>query len=204
MIPKIDYQIHDVLTNVFLLPLADKKEFEKDAKKFIKNFKKIEKDILVLIERFSGFKWTKRKIPVYLIPNGKSFSFTKGHLEEEKPGVVQKIHGTTERSIQIFIHELAHVNQFQSEFHSVNNKFAFNKNGHFNNLGREICADVVCIQVIRELFGKNSKCEKDYWYFLKKVMISTPEKGKEIPKYIKKWNLNKKTLKEYILNDKKS
>jgi len=197
MIPKIDYKIHDVLTRVFLSPLKGKKEFEKEAKKFIREFKKIEKDVLMLIEKFSGFKWSKKKIPLYIIPQGRFFSMAKGNLEEGLPGVVQKVYDTLERGTHILTHELSHINQFQSDFYSKKNNFIFNKDGSKDFVKIEICTDIVCIHVIRELFEKNSKYEKDYWEFLK-IMTSTPKKKTQIPKYLKKWNLNKKPLKEYI------
>jgi len=199
MIPKIEYQTHELLTRVFIPPFEKKSDFEKHVKKFIKHFKKIEKEILVLIEKFSGFEWTKKKIPVYLIPNGKIVSRTKSNLEKGLPGIIQKVRNNTERDTHIMIHELVHVNQFQTDFSSKENRFAFNKKGIRNYIGWEVCAEIVCLYVIRELFGKKSKYEKDYWKFLNQIQTSTPGKELEVPKYLKKWDLNKKTLRDYIL-----
>lgn len=199
MIPKIEFKTYDVLTRVFLPPSKKKKEFESESKKFINHFKKIEKMVLILIEKFSGFKWTKKRIPVYLIPNSRFISTARGDLENGFPGVVQKIRNNPERDTHIFIHELTHVNQFQSDFYDKKNTFVRNKDKTKNFVNIEICADVGCIHVIRELFGKNSKVEKDYWHFINNVMTSTPAKKMKIPKYLKKWDLNKKSLRGYIL-----
>ena len=199
MIPKIEYQTHDILTKVFMPPFGKRSDFEKQTRKFTKHFKKIEKEILISIEKFSGFKWTKRKIPIYFVPNGRIISITKGNLEKGLPGIIQKIRNNIWRDTHIMIHELVHINQFQTNFNSKRNRFAFKKNGIKNHIGREVCADIICLYVIKELFGKNSKYERDYWEFLNKIQTSTPGIEKEVSKYLKKWNLNEKTLKEYIL-----
>lgn len=199
MIPKIKYMVHEILTNVFLPPSGDRKEFERNAEEFIKNFKKIEKRVLELIEKFSGFEWTKKNIPVYLIPAGKSVSFAKSNLEKGNPGVVNKIWSIPERSIHIAIHELVHVNQFQSDFYSKENKVLWKKEEK-DVVSLEVCTDVVTIHVLRELFGEDSKYEKDYWHFMNNVMTSTPAKKLKIPSYLKKWDLDKKSLREYIFN----
>lgn len=199
MIPNIDYQRHDLLTRIFIPSFKDKKKFEKKAKEFIKYFKKHEKETLRLIEKFSGFNWTRNKIPVYIIPNGHIYSFTKKNLSKNLPGVVQKFYESNERTTHILIHELCHVNQFQSEFYNKRNKFVWKKDGTKDFVKVEICTDIVAIHVIRELFGKDSKIEKDYWYFMNKLMTSTPAKKLQIPKYLKKWDLNKKTLKKYLI-----
>ena len=197
MIPKINYQIHKVLTQVFIPYDKNEQEFNKKSQKFIQHFKKIESEVLFLIEKFSGFKWSKSKIPVYIVPKGDWPSFTKSNLEKNTPGVVQAIYNTTQRSTHIFIHELAHVNQFQSNFHSKKNKVIW-KGKELDRVMLEVCTDIVCLHVLRELFGKGSKYEKDYWYFLDHVMTSTPKKKMKVRPYLKKWDLNKKSLREYI------
>ncbi len=200
MIPKINYQIHEILTDLFLPPFKKKKDFDKESKKFIQHFKKIEKEVLTSIEKFSGFRWSKRTIPVYIIPQNKSItSLTKSNLNKGFPGVVQKVYENIERCTHIFIHELTHVNQFQSDFYSKKNLFVFNKRGVKNTRKIELCSDVVCVQVIRDLFGNKSIYEKDYWIFQNKIRTSSPGIEKEIPIYLKKWDLNEKTLREYIL-----
>lgn len=200
MIPKIDFQTHDILTRIFIPPFKKKKEFKKEVKEFTRSFRKIEEDVLISIEKFSGFKWSKKRIPVYLIPSGRIVSFVRGKLENGLPGVVQKIFsGEEKRNLHIFIHELCHVNQFQSDFYDKNNRFVLKKDGTKDSVKVEVLTDIVTIHVVREIFGKNSDMEKDYWHFMNKVMTSTPKKKLEIPKYLKKFDLNKKTLKEYII-----
>lgn len=122
----------------------------------------------------------------------------KSNLEKGTPGVVQKIGEVLERITHLLIHELTHINQFQSDFYSKKNSFIFNKRGIKDRVKVEICTDVVAIHVVRDLFGNNSKYEKDYWYFMNKLMTSTPAKKMKIPTYLKRWDLNKNTLKEYI------
>ncbi len=199
MIPKLDYQMHDLLIQIFMPPLENKKDFYKQNQEFIQHFKKIEKKVLISIEKFSGFRWSKKIIPVYMIPNGGIPSFAKSNLEENTPGVVQRIYGTNKRATHILIHELTHINQFQSDFHSKSNSFIFDKKGVKNYMRTELCSDIVCIHVLRDLFGNKSSYEADYWNFQNNVRTSSPGIEKKIPIYLKKWNLNKKTLREYIL-----
>lgn len=199
MIPKIKYKTNPTLTQIFLPPRGDVKKFKGNAKEFVKHFNKIENGVLENIEKFSGFKWTKKKIPVYLIPQGQIYSFAKSNMTKKDPGIILKIYETLERTTGIFIHELTHINQFQSDFNnSKRNKFVFDEKGKKNYRNIEICSDVLAIYVMKKLFGKNSSYEKDYWHFQKNIRTSEKGMVEPLKKHIKKWNLNKNPLREYI------
>lgn len=111
--------------------------------------------------------------------------------------MIQKIYGTKQRTTNILIHELVHINQFQSDFYSDKNKLIFKKNRAKNERKLELCTDVISLSVIRIIFGKNSLYEKDFFEF-KKIQTSIKAENKEINNHIKKWDFEEKTLRDYI------
>ncbi len=202
MIPKIDVQVHDVFINAFFFSVTygPKEKLEEDIQKF-KNFFEINGEkIITLIEKFSGYSWTKDRIPVYLIPANPNFlySFTKSTLENDLPGIVQKIGMGFERDIHIHIHELVHANQWQSDFTSKTNILSFKSNGERNTDGREIGADIVTLYILRNLFGESSEFEKNLMDFLSNTNEKNKIKFAELNKYKDKWDLNKNSLRYYI------
>jgi len=196
MIPKIDFQIHDALVRTFLFPPTNdaQKGFKKQAGAFMDFFNKNSDKTLKSIQKFSGYKWAKDRIPVYLIPNAQILSFTKSILEDDLPGVVQKVFPNQKRTAHIFIHELVHVNQWQSKF--VNKNQPYNESG--DEFKRELYADLICLHVLRDIFGKNSEHEKDFWDFLQNTTERNKKKLEGLKKITNKWDLIKKPLKEYL------
>lgn len=199
MIPKVDYQIHDLLVRVFLPPPldGDDTEFRQLSERLINSFEKLEFNVLTLIEKYSGFEWRFEKIPVYLIPDSRILkSFAKSNLENKRPGVVLKVMDNLTRNIHIFIHELAHINQNQGEFSKTS--FALNPDGSRNHPNYELAADIVTLYILRDLFGSNSEYEKDMMEFLTTTDMVNKDKYDALMEKVDIWDLSKKTLREYI------
>jgi len=173
---KIDFQIHDVLIRALRSPFQSEDEFKKQAAAFKKFFMSNEAKVLDLIQKYSGYEYTNDRIPEYLVPAGLSFSksVTKSTLEDGLPGVVQKLFDNNITNMHIFIHELTHVNQWQSDFHNKENRFSETKTGELNREGI------------------------DFWRFLEGTNEVNKEKYDELQKHKDSWDLSKKTLKEYI------
>jgi len=202
MIPKIDIQVHNLFINAFFFSVTygPKEKLDEDIKKFKDFFNENGEKILTLIEKFSGYSWTKDRIPVYLVPKNPNlnYSFAKSTLENDLPGVVQKIGMGYERDIHIHIHELAHINQWQSDFMKKNNPLSAKSNGEKNNDGIELGADIVALYVLRNIFGEDSEFEKDFMDFLNNTNDKNKIKFAELNKYKDKWNLNENSLRHYV------
>ena len=119
------------------------------------------------------------------------------------PGVVQKLFESNTTNLHIFIHELVHVNQWQSDFHDKYNTFANTKTGELNREGVELCADIVTLYVLRDLFGENSEYEEDFWKFLSNTNQVNKRKYEVLQKYKESWDLSKKPLKGYIVDNQR-
>jgi hypothetical protein len=203
MIPKVDFQIHETLIEAFYLPKlwgGDREELDKEMKNFIDLFRIHEEMILTLIQKYSGFEWSKERIPVFLVPDSRVllYSFTKSTLQDGLPGIIQKIFKDKNSLIfSIFIHELCHVNQHQSDFYDKKYKTADEK--WIKDTDRvELSADLVMLYVVREIFGNNSEYEKAEWDFLKNTNDRNKKKGEMLEKYMPLWDLNKMPLKSYL------
>ncbi|MDQ3014823.1 MAG: hypothetical protein M3Q73_03095 [bacterium] len=202
MIPRTDFQIHEIFMQTFFFPEeygADRSQFDKDAAEFMGFFKQHEEKILQIIEKFSGFDWSKEKIPVFVVPNNSmiSYSYTKFDLQDGLPGVVQKIFRNQQRNLHIFIHELAHVNQRHADFYDRKYK-TLDEEGNRNVDLVEVCADIVCLYVIREIFSGNSEYERDMFDFLQNTGMKNKRKYAELEKSLTQWDLYKNPLKFYI------
>lgn len=193
MLPKVDFQKHEVLFQAFFFPGEYGGRMPKlleDIENFITLFSEHQEKILSLIEKFSGFAWSKERIPVFLVPNTAMlpFSFTKARLEADLPGVVQKIGLATKRTLHIFIHELVHVNCRHSDFYEKYESTDL----------RELVADLVTLNVIREIFGANSEYEQDWLDFLQNTLEKNKRKLAFAEKYQEKWNLHEKPIVNYL------
>ncbi len=199
MIPRLDISLPEIFLRAFYNPVVygPKEKLDADVKAFEDFFARHAEKILVEIEKLSGFAWSKDRIPVYLVPESfvsPPYSFTTSGLEEGLPGVVQKIGRPGMRDIHIHIHELAHVNQWQSDFHIFSPK----GNTQARTDMRELAADIVTVYVIRNVFGDATELERDFFDFL----CNTSEKNKRkydiLMKYVDSWNLNANTLRYYL------
>ncbi len=203
MIPKIDFQVHDVFINAFHNPPAygSLEQLHADMQEFKDFFSRNGNEILKLIEVYSGYEWSKERIPVYLIPDNfaLNFSFTKPVLEDGLTGIVQKISPKDMyRNIHIHIHELVHVNQRQSDFYTKENPLAFSENGERNITGIELGADIVTFYILQKMFGINSEYEKNFWNFLSNTNEKNKLKFEELNKYKDIWDLNLHPLRYYV------
>lgn len=201
MIPKVDFQVHEILLRAFFFPReygGGRDKFDGDVEKFVSLFRQYEDKILELIEKFSGFSWSRDRIPVFLVPASMMvrYSFAKANLENDLPGIVLKIFADPGRELFIFIHELSHINQRQSDFYE---KYAFGKNGERNTDLLELCADLITLKILRDLFGNNSEYEKLFWTFLKDPKSDKNKiKYEKILEFESKWDLSKRNIREYI------
>lgn len=198
-IPKIEFFIHEVFINAFSFPPTQKaKDIYRDKIKAAEAFLRSKaNDYLERIEKFSGYEWKIDKIPVYLVPESARFkSFAKTNLEGDLPGVVLKTYPTMETLEFIFIHELCHINQMQSEFWSESNPWFMN-DGVKNTEGIELCADIVMTFVLRDIYGKDSVQEKEMWEFLK-LSPENVAKGEMLKKKLGDWDLGTRSLKSYL------
>jgi hypothetical protein len=115
-------------------------------------------------------------------------------LEDNNAGIVFAVRESQVRNIQIFIHELVHINQMHPDYNNDINPYSV-----YGPAGREIVADMVNLHVIRELFGSDSEYEKDFWEFLNIPEVSNSKERLElVNEYLPKWDLNNKTIKQYI------
>ena len=206
MIPKVDFQIHDLLIQIFFFPRlygGNRDKLKKDFESFTSEFQLREEKILTLIEKFSGLEWMKDRIPAYLVPHNSKvlYSFAHHNLENNLPGIVLKIRGNLFRDMPIFIHELAHINQMQSDFFKEQKIFVFDKEGKRNEDLIELGADIVALYVMREVYGIDSEYEKDFWNFLENTNEKNKRKFEELNKYIGSWDLNVNNLKFYLARD---
>lgn len=204
MIPKVDFQIHEVLIQAFFSPKmygGDRKFLDTKFSEFVAQFSEHETKILTLIEKYSGFEWSEEKIPVFLIPDSPSifYSFAKPVLQDGHSGVVLKIRPNGKiRDFWIFIHELSHINQYHSNFY-LPKYGAIDENNNKNVDRVEVCADLLALYVIRDLFGEDSEYEKDFWDFLENTNEKNRKKFEEMKKHLPIWDLSKDTLKNYLL-----
>lgn len=198
---KIDYQIHDVLIRTLKSPFETVEEIKKLFTKYIDEFGTYEDKVIELIEKYTGYPFTIERIPVYLVPisrNSVPFSNAKSSLEENTPGVVLKVFPDILRNHHIFIHELVHINQWHNHEEFNKSRFFINEDGTKNEDGIELCADIVALYIVRDIFGKNSEVENNFWDFLENTNEKNKRKYDILQKYLPQWDLLKKPQKEYI------
>lgn len=204
MIPKVDFQIHEVLIQAFFSPKmygGDRSFLDSKLNEFIEGYRMHEEKILKLIEKYSGFEWSKDRIPVFLVPDNFAlfYSFAKPILQDALPGVVLKIRPNGKiRDFWIFIHELSHINQYHSDFYTPQYG-AIDENNNKNVDRVEVCADLLALYVLRDLFGEDSEYEKDFWDFLENTNEKNKKKFEQMKKHLPIWDLKKNTLKNYLL-----
>jgi hypothetical protein len=195
-VAKIDFRTNEVLIDVFLYPNSseERKKFKKRAKEFSDFWKIWQASVLEGTAKYLGYPWKIDRIPVYLVPWGPHgfISRAKPHLTDGLPGVIQLIgigNRGQEVDIQVFIHELVHVCQHQSEYR---------QSKHYKDRAlTEMIADLVNLYVIRDVFGLNSVYETEYWSFFK-LNERQQEKHRVLSQYLDQWDLNRLPVVEYL------
>jgi hypothetical protein len=203
MIPKLDISMPELFVRAFHFAkrYGYPGKLDDDARDFKKFFEQHGESILEQIEKLSGFNWTSERIPVYLFPNSHispPYSFSKINLENDLPGVMQKL-GVSPKQISdywVCIHELVHINQKEKEFYD---KYFFNVGTIKNNTDLlELCADLVTLNVVRNLFDRDSELEKDLWDFLDFSNDKNKRKAEILRTYLDLWDLSKNNLRYYL------
>lgn len=183
--PKLFVKFSLPLNRVFSYNFSLKKldELKKVSKPFLELLEKNEEKIVELIPKFTGFKWQRGVIFIYVCKNFP--------LEGISDPLILKFNSDTDMMIYHLLHELVHINLINDEIFLLSKKVKLLKPGH---TGLEIIVSLVVKYILTEIWNK-AKTKKIIEKDIKthkvheKVWVNAENLG---------WDLSKTSLKEYL------